>query len=279
MSGVLITGGTGLLGPYLKDAARSIGRVAVSGQRSGDHACNLTNRLETKALLDRFQPDIVFHCAAMTNVDACEKSPRAAMVLNRDSTDNIASQMQQKAKLIYISTDQVYPDTPGPHREEHTGPVNEYGSTKLAGEIAALARVNSIVLRVNFFGPSRTPGRESISDWLITSLRARKPITIFTDSLFSPLHLETLAQTAVDAAMHDMAGVFNLGSRNGTSKCDFGRAIAAHLNLSTDTAKAGQSTAILGRAHRAKDLRMDVTRIEEALQRPMPSLQQEVERL
>ena len=147
------------------------------------------------------------------------------------------------------------------------------------GETAALARSNSLVLRVNFFGPSRTPGRDSLSDWLIAGLRARKPITLFTDSLFSPLHLETLAQAAVDAASHGLAGVFNLGCRNGTSKCDFSLAVAAHLGLPTDAAQPGESATIAGRAHRTKDLRMDVTRIEQALQRPMPTLQQEVARL
>jgi len=279
MSGVLITGGTGLLGPYLKETARKIGPVTVSGRTSGDEICDLTVASETKTLIEKTRPDVVFHCAAMTNVDTCESNPREAMALNRHTTANIASHLPRETKLIYISTDQVYPDTLGPHHEDQTSPVNAYGETKLAGEAAALVRDNSLVLRVNFFGLSRTPNRASLSDWLITNLRARNPVTLFTDSLFSPLHLETLSQTAVDAAEHRLVGVFNLGCRNGASKCDFALMVASHLGLQTDAALQGKSTAISGRARRVLDLRMDVSRIEQKLQRQMPTLQQEVARL
>jgi dTDP-4-dehydrorhamnose reductase len=276
MTEVLITGGTGLLGPYLKEAATLLGRVLSSGSKSGDLPCDLTNEGQVRELIAKIQPDLVFHCAAMTDVDACQADPDRAQALNAGTAENLAAILPKDVPLIYISTDQVYPDTPGPHRESETQPINVYGATKLKGEHAVLRRGNSLVLRVNFFGASQTSGRSSLSDWLISNLSARKPITLFTDSLFSPLHLETLAQTTVEAALNRLTGVFNLGCRDGVSKCDFGLAVAAHLGLPSDAATPGESMMV---ATRSKDLRMDVSRIEKALRRPMPTLLQEVARL
>ena len=67
--------------------------------------------------------------------------------------------------------------------------------------------------------------------------------------------------------------------REGKSKADFALAVAEHLGLSTKSATVGSSATIPGRAPRTKDLRMDVTRIERALDRAMPTLDQEIARL
>jgi dTDP-4-dehydrorhamnose reductase len=276
MTKVLITGGTGLLGPYLQEAATILGRVLSSGLKSGDLPCDLTNERQVQKLIAKIQPDLVFHCAAMTDIDACQTDPDRAQALNAGTAENLATILPKDCRLFYISTDQVYPDTLGPHRESETQPINVYGATKLEGEHAVLRRSNSLVLRVNFFGASQTSDRSSLSDWLISNLSARKPITLYTDSLFSPLHLETVGQTIVEAAVKRLTGVFNLGCRDGASKCDFGLAVAAHLGLPSDTATPGESMLV---ATRAKDLRMDVSRIERALRRPMPTLLQEVARL
>jgi dTDP-4-dehydrorhamnose reductase len=279
MTRFLITGATGLLGPYLKEASKSIAETVVSSRTGGDYPCDLSDPAATRELIAATRPNVVFHCAAMTNVDVCELEPEKAKTLNCDIARILTDELPDEVVLTYFSTDQVYPDEPGLHREPDSGPVNVYGGTKLDGEIPVLERASGLVLRVNFFGPSLTAGRKSLSDWLIENLRARKPISLYTDSLFSPLHLGTLSQLAIEAATSRLNGIYNLGCRDGASKCDFALAMAAHLKLPTGTASPALSSTIADRAHRAKDLRMNVEKIEQALQRPMPTLLEEVARL
>ena len=69
MTEVLITGGTGLLGPYMKEAAGLLGPVKSCGSTSGDFVCDLTSETQVRDLITVAQPDLVVHCAAMTNVD------------------------------------------------------------------------------------------------------------------------------------------------------------------------------------------------------------------
>ena len=276
---ILITGATGLLGPYLVAAAGVLGSVATSSRSDGDQSCDLTNADATARLIQRTDPSVVVHAAAWTDVDGCEEDPDRAFAVNRDSAANLVRVLDSKSLLIYISTDQVYPDSRGMHREGDESPVNTYGRSKLAGEQTALEHPSALVLRTNFFGPSQTSSRQSLSDFVDVNLRNGNAITLFEDVLFSPLHLETLAGLVVETARNGLAGVFNLGSREGASKADFAFIVARQLGLSTTSARRGKSTDIAGRAARPSDLRLDVSRIEAALGRAMPTLSEEVAKL
>ncbi len=275
----LVTGATGLLGPYLLEEAGRVGKAV--GIARTNSACNsdLTSPEAVIRLVDELRPDIVLHAAAMTNVDRCEDDPIAADRANAMATQNLAMALPPQARLVYISTDQVYPDRSGLKREGEESPVNAYGRSKLAGERAALGRSNTLILRCNMFGPSRTPGRHSFSDWIIDGLRRGDPMTLFTDVLFSPLQFSTLAALTLECVARGIHGTFNMGARNGASKRDFAVMIARHLGLSLAHARDGLSTAVAMRAPRPLDLRMDVSRLEAALGRPMPTLQEEVYRL
>ena len=135
------------------------------------------------------------------------------------------------------------------------------------------------MLRTNFFGPSRRTGRSSLSDFVIQSLTAGKPVTFFADIFFSPLHMATFGALAVELVQRGITGVFNAGCRNGASKAQFALAIARHKGLQTQTARIGNSTSLPGRAARPKDMRLAVDRIETAAGRRMPTLEEEIAKL
>ncbi len=276
---VLVTGATGLLGPYLVEVATRLGSVLTTSLHGGDVPCDLTKADATKRLCALVNPRIVIHTAALTQVDACEADQLAATRLNRGIVENLVHALPADAELVHISTDQVYPDTPGPHDEDEVGPVNAYGRSKLAGEEIAPRHARPIVLRPPSFGPSRTPGRASLSDFVVETLTHRQPVTLFRDSLFSPLQMKTLSALVMECLEAGVHGVFNLGSREGTSKLEFGLAVARHLGLPTDSASPGNSRDLPGRAPRAVDLRMSVARIEASLGRAMPTLHEEIQKL
>lgn len=276
---VLVTGATGLLGAYLVDLLSELGPVTATSRSGTARPCDLTDADAAKSLIRTVDPAVVVHTAALTDVDGCEEDPVRAEALNATAVAHLADTLASSAQLVYISTDQVYPDTAGTHREGGEAPVNVYGRSKLAGERAALKHPAALVLRTNFFGPSKTPGRQSLSDFVERNLREGNRITLFDDVLFSPLHIETLGLLIPEMISGRMTGVFNAGSREGMSKADFAFHIAGHLRLSTNTARRGQSSEMPGRAPRPRDLRMNVSHIETALGRAMPTLSQEVEKL
>jgi dTDP-4-dehydrorhamnose reductase len=276
---ILITGGAGLLAPFLLQAGQVHGHIDLTTRRDGSFPCDLADAEGVARMVGTARPDVVIHCAAMTDVDGCERNADAADRGNRLTSENLAAALPANRQLVYISTDQVYPNVAGPHVEGTEDPVNVYGRSKLAGERAALRHPGGVALRASFFGASRTPGRKSLSDFIVENLSAQKHITLFSDILFTPLHATTLASIIFETVEHRLTGVYNVASRDGSSKADFALGVAAHFGLQTDTAAVGKSTAQTGRAIRTTDLRMAPDRLVKALARTMPTLQQEIKKL
>lgn len=276
---VLVTGATGLLGPYLVHAFGRVGTVVGSARTSGDHPADLCRPGDARRLVEAVGPDVVVHAAGLTDVDRCEQEPELARRVNADAVGHLVAALGRGTRLVVISTDQVYPDEAGYHVEDATGPVNEYGRSKLAGEALARSHPGTLVARTTFFGPSSTPGRRSLSDFVATSLAAGEPVLLFDDVLFTPLHMRTLAAVLVRCVDEELEGTFNVGSRVGCTKAAFGLAVAGHLGLPTASARLGPSSSVPGRAPRPHDMRMDVRRLEAALGVDMPTTDDEVSKL
>ena len=276
---VLVIGATGLLGPYLVDSGKALGVAQGAARDTAELRCDITSKDDVWNVIRRVSPTVVILAAALSDVDVCEGHPALAHAVNVEGVANVVSALQASARLVLISTDQAYADATGPHEEASAAPMNVYGRTKVEGEAHALRYPPSLVLRCNFFGPSRTAGRESLSDFFERRLRAGEPIRAFRDVWFSPLHMATVATILVDAVRSGLTGVFNVGSSGGTSKHEFCLMIAAHLGLDASKVEAVDSAALKGRAPRPRDMRLDVRRLEAALGRAMPTLEEEVRKL
>jgi dTDP-4-dehydrorhamnose reductase len=277
---VLVLGARGLLGSSLLPYLQRNGYDALAHARTenGDIVADLTDPSQVTAALGKAHPVIVVNLVALTNVDECERNPRQAYHVNVRTVENIVNWMRaagNSCHLVQISTDQVY-DGAGPHREEDPSPSNYYGFSKLAGELVA-GQVPSTILRTNFFGPSECPQRVSFSDWLVESLRHRRPITVFDDVRFSPLSLPRLVSLIELAMVKRQRGVFNLGSRDGMSKADFAFDLARVTGLSTERVSRGGSAQVPLLAYRPKDMTMDSSRFERAFGVTLPSLRDEIQ--
>lgn len=133
---VLITGVSGQLG---HDAAKELTRRGVPFLGVSSKELDITNRDAVRRVMEDYRPDAVLHCAAWTKVDLAEDEPEACMRVNADGTRHIAEACRERgAKLVYVSTDYVFPGTGERpwETDDPTGPLNVYGKSKLAGEDA-----------------------------------------------------------------------------------------------------------------------------------------------
>lgn len=276
---ILLVGATGLLGQELAQKLIVGGFEVISHGYSSpaDVRADLTDRSAAQRLLDQVVPGLVVNLAALTDVDRCEREPQQAFLLNVRLPENLAAWVRDKpgSHLLHLSTDQVY-DGPGPHGEEDVTLLNYYAFSKYAGELAALS-CGATVLRTNFFGPARA--RASFSDWLNAGLAAGRPVQLVKDVLFSPLHLETLCDILSHVAAKPAQGLFNLGSRDGMSKCDFGLALARVLGHDAGQIEPVHMSQLNLQAPRPHDMRMDVSRFESTYHVTMPTLEHEIQRL
>jgi len=282
---LLITGVSGLLGNSLALHFRNI--YTVYGQYNYHPVqidgvvtlpADLTDADQVATLLEDLQPNIVIHCASLANVDECESRPQAAIEINTTATGRVATvTRKQGAQLVYISTDSVYADSLNSHREnKRLNPQNVYGQTKYDGEQQALINTDCLVLRTNFFGYN-IRDKHSLAEWIIARLSSKEMIHGFTDAFFSTIYTMELARVIEIALQRKLSGIFNCGSPTPCSKFEFAQKLARRFGYPEKLILPGSIDDHSLKAKRAKNLGMDVSRLEKALNYPMPDLEFSIE--
>jgi dTDP-4-dehydrorhamnose reductase len=146
MKKILISGGNGNLAKELVKANTLFNIISLSKKD-----LDITNLELLKQTIRKSKPDIFIHTAALTRPMIKHiESPEESITTNIIGTSNVVlTCMKYNIKLIYISTDYVYPCTKGNYTEsDPLLPVNEYAWSKLGGECAVKLYNNSLILRM-----------------------------------------------------------------------------------------------------------------------------------
>lgn len=204
---VFITGVSGQLGHDVAEvlAARRIEYMGVSSKE-----LDICDKDAVFTMLDGYRPDAVIHCAAYTKVDLAESEPEKCWSVNVDGTRNIAEACRKLgAKMVYISTDYVFPgEGDKPYEvDDPTRPLNTYGRTKLAGELA----VQSMTDRCFIVRTSWLIGANG-NNFVKTMLRladTRDELSVVCDQVGSPTFSSDLAPLLCDMIMTEKYGVYH----------------------------------------------------------------------
>lgn len=162
------------------------------------------------AFLDSRMPDIVVHCAALTDLERCEHYPDEAYMLNVKPVQVLAEwAVKHQAKVVLISTDSVFDGRKGMYIEaDAANPVTVYGRTKLQAEQALAAVPGSLTLRVAvLYGPDLTTKKFLANT--IARLKAGQTVTGATDIIRSPTLTEDVAAAVHELLERDASGTYH----------------------------------------------------------------------
>ena len=147
---ILITGGSGQVGHYLKAQLEGCAELSVPDST----ALNIADRRSVRQAVETFRPDYIINAAAYTAVDKAESDAERAFAVNRDGACHLAEAAEAAgAAMLHISTDYVFDGAGGAPYDEaaQTAPQNIYGASKLAGEQAVLAACRrAVVMRTSW---------------------------------------------------------------------------------------------------------------------------------
>jgi dTDP-4-dehydrorhamnose reductase len=175
------------------------------------------------ALLQDVRPTLVVHCAALTDIERCERDRKTAYLQNVETVRTLTRFMPKAGRFVYVSTDSVFDGERGNYTENDAPcPLNYYAESKLLGERAALSGSdNALIVRTNIYG-FHIPIGKSLVEWAIGNLESGRSIAGFYDMMFNPLYSRQVAKILRRLLIrNDVSGILNLGVKEQVSKYEF----------------------------------------------------------
>ena len=143
---IIVTGGTGRFGNCLKNI-----KTKHSVLFPKKKIFNILNPNNLKKYLKKTKADMVIHLAGLSRpMSIHEEDINKSIELNIVGTANVTKVCSElDIKLIYFSTNYVYPGIKGNYSENDSLlPVNNYAWSKLGGECSVHLYQNSLIIRV-----------------------------------------------------------------------------------------------------------------------------------
>jgi len=144
---ILISGGNGFFASQLQECNTEHDLIMPSHLEM-----DVTRYTEVEEIIALHQPDIFLHTAAMTRPMVIhENNPSKSIHTNIIGTSNVVlACIEHGTKVVYISTNYVYPGTDGDYTEDSpVHPFNKYAWSKLGGECAVRLYDNHLILRIS----------------------------------------------------------------------------------------------------------------------------------
>ena len=146
MKKILFTGGSGRFAKIFK---------LIKNNYLIDYPSKKQFNIENFNLIKKYilknKPNYLIHCAGLSRpMNIHEKNISNSISTNIIGTSNVVKICSQfNIKLIYFSTNYVYPGTKGNYSEfDPVLPINNYAISKLGGECAVQMYKNSLILRI-----------------------------------------------------------------------------------------------------------------------------------
>lgn len=226
MSKILVIGAGGQLGQCLRTVAerRKIDSIFFPAEQDA----NILKPELLQALFEEVKPLFVINCAAYTAVDKAEEEVDLAKAINETGAANLAIACKAHGStLIHISTDFVFEGMLIKllSEEDEAKPINVYGQTKLDGEKAVAAVLEShVIIRTSWLYS------EYANNFVKTMLKLgdeRDELSIIADQVGTPTYAVDLANAIFDIIISENKdyGVYHYSNEGVTSWFDFAKAV------------------------------------------------------
>lgn len=231
----VMTGAAGMLGQDLVAVATSAGHEAIALPRA---ELDISDRVAVEETLGSARADVVFNCAAWTNVDEAETSPDEALAINGAGAGNVArAAVASGAWTIHVSSDYVFDGAKrSPYVESDVvGPASSYGRSKLAGEreVAAEAPDRHTIVRSSWLFGASGP---CFPATILRLAAERDELNVVEDQVGCPTFTGHLAQALMDLATRESApvGILHVAGGGSCSWYEFAREIVAASGVSCE---------------------------------------------
>ncbi|WP_140919906.1 dTDP-4-dehydrorhamnose reductase [Limnobaculum xujianqingii] len=231
MTKILLFGKTGQVGWELQRSLAPLGNVIAVDIHSTEYCGDFSNPEGVADTVRRVRPDVIVNAAAHTAVDKAESEPDFALLLNAISVEIIAKEAEKlNAWLVHYSTDYVFPGNgEKPWLEtDMTAPLNVYGETKRAGELAVQQNCTKhLIFRTSWVFAGKG---NNFAKTMLKLAKERNSLSIINDQFGAPTGAELLADCTAHAirtalSRPEVGGLYHLVAAGTTTWFDYARLV------------------------------------------------------
>lgn len=274
---LLVVGAGGFLGGWLM-RSRDPRFECIGPHRS---ACDITSPASVRLAFESARPDVAILCAALADIDRCEKNPALARAINVEGAKNVARECARAGtRFLFTSSGAVFDGTAESYYESDSpNPISVYGQSKAEAEQAVHELVPSaVILRLSLvIGASPRGGTNAFLDKLRSAFSKGEPVFAPSEELRNALDVDTLVRWMLDlAAAPKASGVFHLGSSDAISRHRLTLQLAAALGYPAELVIPSSSSP--DRAPRGRRHMLVPERIQKYSRVPIPTSMETIER-
>lgn len=287
---ILLFGKTGQVGWELQRSLAPLGNVIAVDVHSTEYCGDFSNPEGVAETVRRVKPDVIVNAAAHTAVDKAESERDFAQLLNATSVEAIAKEAEKiNAWLVHYSTDYVFPGNgEKPWCEtDATAPLNVYGETKLAGEIAVQHNCTKhLIFRTSWVYAGKG---NNFAKTMLLLAKDREELAIINDQFGAPTGAELLADCtahAITIALRkpEVAGLYHLVASGTTTWFDyanlvFAEAKTAGLTLAVNKTNPVPTSAYPTPARRPHNSRLETNKFQQTFGLTLPAWDVGVKRM
>ena len=218
---LLVTGGEGQVGKAL--SRQTFNHEIFTCSRS---EMNILDPDSISKATERYRPDVIVNCGALTDVDRCEVDSELALNTNGYAVGLLAEQAEAcGASLVQLSTDYVFDGEKenGYLETDLTNPISVYGHSKLLGE--QLAGPNALIIRTSWV---MSLDGNNILVKILRLLNEDNELRFVNDQVGSPTFTLDLVDTTMRLIESEVTGVVHVTNSGSTSWFDFAQQVTEY---------------------------------------------------
>jgi dTDP-4-dehydrorhamnose reductase len=238
---ILIIGGSGVVGSklveyfnYLKKNVEFTYNTNKTKFPNG-HYLDITQKKHTIELIEKINPDIIIHTAALTNVDLCETNNKLAHMINVKGTENILEGCKNVGgKIVFVSTSFVFDGQKMEYFEDdQTSPSTFYGVTKFnAEQLVIKSKLPFLILRIDqpYCWNESWQHTNSVLR-VLESLQSKKILNEISDWYNTPTYVPDFVDATEKLIEKNFSGIFHIVGPDFINRYKWALIVAEIFNL------------------------------------------------